>query len=328
MTIPPDELTRLYSGLVKLDPRLDEYKKRRDYITSEEYAVLHDLDSDPVNVATVCGWECEHCGALLIPTRYMPRPKGVRGLGIWLRPTSHGCLEEALHNEAHANAESIRKSNEAADRWTSQVKSAGLVGRLGDCLFSNFMPRDKWPQAMGLRADVEEYTKLLLAGELAEKNWLVLTGPVGTGKTHLAAAVINTVLGRGRSAYFRSWTQYLERIQATWNAGDNPERERESDILAELNKGWLVVIDDLDKRRSTEWVKGMLYSFLNTRYTNNLPTIITLNTPLSAPDPKAPGRLALHDIMGGAVLDRVIQSMWKYLEFNGPSYRSNLKINN
>ena len=74
--------------------------------------------------------------------------------------------------------------------------------------------------------------------------------------------------------------------------------------------------------------KGVLYSFLNERYNKKLPTIITLNTALHAADPLAPGRLALQEIMGGAVLDRAIQSMWKYLEFNGPSYRSKIKMNN
>ena len=245
------------------------------------------------------------------------------GLGQWIRPTEHGCIEEIEHARAYTAWEAERAAAASAARWREKLDLAGLAGRLAACTFTSFLPRKAWPALAGLKAKVQEYADALLAGELpGGKNWLVLVGPVGTGKTHLAAAVIREALQAGRPAYFREWTTYLQRIQATWDRRDDQGGERESDILAELQRGWLVAIDDIDKRRSTEWVKGRLFSFLNQRYNDQLPTIITLNIPLTAPDPRAPGRLALHDVMGGAVLDRTIESMHAYLEFNGPSFRS------
>ena len=325
MSIPIDERARLRHGLANLDPRSDAYNKRLAYIKSREYEVLHNPESDPQEVAEVCNWTCEHCKELLIPKRYQPRPRGVPGLGFWVRPTSHGCQPEKKHKRETQLEENLSLSNEKAAEWKRKLETAGLVGRLGECMFTNFMVRDSWPQAMDLKTKVEEYTTLLLTGQLQEKNWLLLSGKVGTGKSHLAAAVVLRVLRAGKSAYFREWTTYLKRLHASWNNRGLENQERESDILSELENGWLVVIDDLDKRKPSEWVKGTLYSFLNERHNKKLPTIITLNTELTAMDPVAPGRLLLQDIMGGPVLDRAIQSMWKYLVFDGPSFRSGQK---
>lgn len=309
------ELNDLIPGSKPFTKRL---KELRDHLESESFRISHDPDADPVKVAEVCNWRCSHCGALMPPKMFFKRPKGVAGLGFWIRPTEHGCEQEKAYLENHKKyLEQIERDKQRNERiW--QLKIAGLVGRLEHCTFDTFEPRNDWQDASGIKRRILSYASDILNGK-AIKNWLILSGPVGTGKSHLAAAVVHAVLNQGKVAYFRNWTQYLNRIQATFDGGAG---ETQSEIISELDKGWLVVLDDLDKRRSTEWVKGLLYTFLNNRYNKRLPTIITLNTPLGAVDPKAPGRLALHDIMGGAVLDRAIESMYDYIEFNGPSYRS------
>jgi DNA replication protein DnaC len=324
-----DTLAQDLSSLSRLSPHSDQYKRMKDWYTSHEWDLLRDPEADPYEVAFTYEWVCPHCGELTPPQRFLPDPFGRQGRGMWIRPTSHGCTEEREHQQETALEEAERKNAEAAERWRRRLEQAGLVGKLATATFDNYEARDNWPEALTLKNRVREYADDLLAGRLEPgHNWLVLAGPVGTGKSHLAAAVVRAALRDGKQAYFREWTTYLQRITTSWDKRDDPNAERESEILAELDQGWLVVIDDLDKRRSTEWVKGTLFSFLNNRYNAQLPTIITLNTPMDALDPKAPGRLALHDLMGGAVLDRTIESLWDYLEFNGPSFRSGKRWDN
>jgi len=125
----------------------------------------------------------------------------------------------------------------------------------------------------------------------------------------------------------------IEWTEVTWNPvtgctpvspACEPEDEREADIIAELTTGWLVVLDDLDKQNNTDWERETLYTFLNQRYVGLLPTVLTLNTALDAPDPLAPGRLALERVMGRAVLDRIYEVCWGVVEFDAPSYRSGM----
>jgi DNA replication protein DnaC len=294
-------------------------------ITTDQYIISHDKDADPIEVARVCEWTCRYCGELVAPKRFQERPKGVAGKGKWVRVYDHKCREQEESRRALKLWEDQQKADESSRLWYARMKRAGLIGRLEDCTFENFISRDDFVDAIDIKERVKNYIQALLAGKLKDKNWLVMAGTVGTGKTHLAAALVREALVAGKEAYFRSWTEYLQRIQASWDRRDDEQAERESDILDELNKGWLVVIDDIDKRRSSEWVKESLYSFLNTRHLNKLPTVITLNTRLQDTDPLASGRLALHDILGGAVLDRTIESMAAYIEFDAASYRSKKK---
>lgn len=167
---------------------------------------------------------------------------------------------------------------------------------------------------------------------LGPNNWLILYGQYGNGKSHLAAAVIREALahgwttpstGSGRGCYFRVWTEYLKRLQASWKPRpDDLEAEAEADIVAELQDGRLVVIDDLDKKDPTVWTRGVLYGVLNYRYNAELPTILTFNFGPDDADPRAPGRLALEEYLGRASLDRLIGAACDVIEFGGPSFRS------
>jgi DNA replication protein DnaC len=151
------------------------------------------------------------------------------------------------------------------------------------------------------------------------------------GKSHLAAAAIHEALNAGwTNCYFRVWPEYLRRLQVSWNRpkDDNGEwiGESEADITEEFQKGRLIVIDDLDKRQPTDWSRSVLYTALNHRYNAQLPTILTFNFGPDHVDPKAPGRMALENYLGGAIFDRLLQSVFDVIEFNGPSYRSGVTL--
>jgi DNA replication protein DnaC len=282
-----------------------------------EAQLLRDPHADPRAVAEEQGWYCPYCGQLTPPATFLADPWGRPGRGMWIAPTHHGCPQERALIEQQTHLEQERREAERARRRAELLAHAGLVERWSEATFGTYQPRREWPQAAVLRAGVQRYVASILAGETTH-CWLVLTGNYGTGKSHLAAAGVRAVLEAGRRAYFRVWPQYLKRLQLSW--GEDAE-EREADILEEMADGWLVALDDLDKRRDPSgWGREMLFSFLNERYNKRLPTIITLNTALTAPDPTAPGHMALEAITGGAVLDRIFE-MATVLDFSGPSYR-------
>lgn len=193
---------------------------------------------------------------------------------------------------------------------------AGLIGRLLECTFASFLPRPSCPQADTWRERVMTYCKALLEEKIRGRPWLVLHGDFGTGKTHLAVAVLRTMIDTGwREVYFRSWPVFLRRIEATFDPNYKNVKKpiSRTQIIEELASGSLVGLDDLDKRRPTAFSLDMAYEPLNTRYLKNLPTIMCFNSNPSSGEVEA--------FIGPAIADRILESAFDIIEFRGPSFR-------
>lgn len=277
---------------------------------------------EPERAARESGHICEHCGEPLLPdVRGFELPwDEEREQIVW--PDECGCeaSQEARAKELREQQEQERR--EAWGDWEDRLQRAGLVGWLSEARFVNFEPRDDFPGAMDCKQQVQEYADALLGGKLGRGSWLIMYGGYGTGKSHLAAAIIREALESGWQAYFRVWTEYLKRLQASWDHGTT---EATSEIEAELARGKLVVIDDIDKRRPTGWTREVLFTALNRRYNSGLPTVLTFNYGPDDRDSNAPGRLALEEYLGRATLDRLLE-VSTMIEFNGPSYRSGVRL--
>jgi DNA replication protein DnaC len=308
---------------------LDKSRQRQEQDSVKHRAALAKLSElGPQKAAESLGRYCQHCGKLQIPRieRYkLPWLDEPRETFLW--PRKCGCPEEAAAVELGAVQLKQQQERQAQTEWEQKLERAGLDGWLGRASFDNFAIRDEWPQVGKLRLDVLAYADALLGGTLEHKPWLILYGDYGTGKSHLAAAVVRAALeAKWPQCYFRVWTEYLRRLQNSWDTRGDDTAERQGDIEQELSTGRMVVIDDLDKRRPTGWSRETLFTALNHRYNLGLPTILTFNWGPEDADPKAPGRLALEEYLGRAMLDRLIGSAWRVIEFRGPSYRSGVEV--
>ncbi len=116
-------------------------------------------------------------------------------------------------------------------------------------------------------------------------GWLVIAGGNGAGKTHLAAAIANYRLERGRPALFVVAPDLLDHLRASY-APDSPVTydERFHQICATP----LLILDDLGAQQCTEWAWEKLYQILTRRRTDELPLVVTTNLDVS--DPRALNR--------------------------------------
>jgi DNA replication protein DnaC len=278
------------------------------------------LNLDAEQVARELDRRCKFCEALLIPEQF-PTPDRKRPF-TWLFPDRCGCPGEEADLAKREAERTISEAQIQQQLLKNRLKSAGLIGDLELATFDNFKPRNDWDGAEDAKKRAQDYLAAYYRGDTQEKPILLMTGQWGTGKSHLAAAVVHHVFNK---AYFRNWTDYLQRLQNSWSHRGNPEFEQEEDIINELREGDLVVIDDLDKRNPSEWVRSVLYPVINHRCNMGLATIITLNYGPDDADPRAPGRPILQTYFGVAVLDRIIGKTFDLIEFTGPSYRSGIE---
>ena len=108
------------------------------------------------------------------------------------------------------------------------------------------------------------------------RNGLFITGPKGTGKTHLAAAVANQLMQEGIGVVCMTMIDLLERIKETY-AQRRQWEASEGDVLNTYKEVPLLIIDDMGKEPPTEWAVSKIYTIINARYEAYLPTIVTTN---------------------------------------------------
>lgn len=102
-----------------------------------------------------------------------------------------------------------------------------------------------------------------------DSRGLRLIGPYGSGKTHLAAAIIHKLAENGVKSYFAVVPELLDIMRRDYD--DNNAMWRNVEYAS------LLVLDDLGAERPTEWTREQLYRLINSRYETLLPTVITTN---------------------------------------------------
>lgn len=106
--------------------------------------------------------------------------------------------------------------------------------------------------------------------ELFKENaGMIFCGPVGNGKTFAAACIANALIDRGIPVLMTSFPRIL-------NAGFD-----KSEIITQMRKYDLVIIDDLGTERQNEYALETVYFTIDERCKSNKPLIITTNLGLA-----------------------------------------------
>jgi DNA replication protein DnaC len=162
---------------------------------------------------------------------------------------------------AHAPA------NAAAPRWPRRASASFQITRS--------------PERRHIRECAENFVKSFtphtLDPDQISKNGLLLIGPVGSGKTHIAVAILREVIERGFTGRYWNIVDLLDELRASYDPS-SPASAWE--ILEEIEGADLLVLDDLGAEAPTGWVHDRLYQIINRRYEDNRPTIVTTNLEL------------------------------------------------
>jgi DNA replication protein DnaC len=209
----------------------------------------------------------------------------------------------------------------ATDRHAQLLRAARIPRRYEECSFDNYHPQGAptmpnfLSQAYALRDSkhlVDEYPNLDIG--------LLFIGPCGVGKTHLATAIIKSLmLGKGVNCLFYDFRDLLKEIQDSYNP---VSQSSELKVLEPVYEAEVLVLDELGASKPTDWVRDTMTQIINTRYNDRKVTIFTSNY---LDEITTPGEETLTDRVGVRLRSR-LHEMCKVVQIRGDDYR--LKIRN
>lgn len=130
---------------------------------------------------------------------------------------------------------------------------------------------------------------------------LILSGTVGTGKTHLSIGIANEVVANGHSALFSTAAGIVRRVRSSWGKNN----EDETAVMNIFIAPDLLIVDEVGVQSGSDNEHQILFEILNARYEACKPTILLTNLPLQDQTENGALRKGLKSFIGERLLDRM-----------------------
>ena len=229
------------------------------------------------------------------------------------------------------------------DRAARVLSRARIPTRYEHCDFENFDTKlydhETGPEFPAWNRSLEQaklvtdaFARDYPAGSAAG---LLIMGPCGAGKTHLAVSALRQIVMRGHSGLFYDYRELLKEIQGSYN----PESQTsELGVLEPVLTADVLLLDDLGASKPSPWALETVGHILNSRYNEKRITLLTTNyldtpTPTSAtPSPRLPSGQAVSPAREESLTDRLgmrirsrLYEMCRTVELFAPDYRREVR---
>ncbi len=161
----------------------------------------------------------------------------------------------------------------------------------------------------------------------AENKGLIISGPVGIGKTYMITALARRLAERGVSVRFVDFFQLISQIKGAY-----AENRSDQDILRPLIAVDVLVIDELGKGRNTDFEATVLDQLVMNRYNQNKILVATTNLSIQsrASDPSENGSFnylgSLEARVGTRIFSRLMETT-TFIEMKGEDFRRQVQKN-
>lgn len=151
----------------------------------------------------------------------------------------------------------------------ARLDAAGIPERYRDCTLENFS--DNTPSLAKAKTAAREFVDAYPGVEAG----LLLVGPAGRGKTHLACAILSELVAtKGVAGVYVDFSDLLVKITTSFRPDADFSKES---VLTPYAEAEFLVLDELGASKPHAWVLDVLYSLLNTRYNRKRITVATSN---------------------------------------------------
>ncbi len=212
--------------------------------------------------------------------------------------------EYALHDSQHpADLLSLVLQDEQLKRKSAAAKRLATRARFrSQCDIQN------WDDTQNRGITKAKLTDLKSLNFIKKKESIIITGPTGVGKTHLAIALGSLCCQANYSVLFQSASLLFETVHAEKAAG------RYLAYLEKLKKVKVLILDDFALKELTHDEANILLEILEERYESGI-NIVT-----SQVDPQGWNTLIQDPILREAVVDRLTHPT-DVVKMKGESFR-------
>jgi DNA replication protein DnaC len=228
---------------------------------------------------------------------------GVRYLGkreVWSKCPDCKEAEQAAERMEKARAEMERQQAKLSAMIDEACIPARFIGRT----FDNFRVNSQG-QAAALSV-AKEYAENF---KKHQKNGtgLIFSGLPGTGKSHLAAAILQGVMPDNAGLYI-TCMGLIRAVRGTWR---KDSEKSESEVLRSFCNVPLLVLDEIGVQYGTDGEQTIIFDVLDRRYREMRPTILLTNQATAG----------FKEFIGERSFDRLVETS-RWVAFDWESYRA------
>lgn len=270
-----------------MDRSLDAFNRATGGNFTGVSVSVDDLGSKEIN--------CQEHGAYITHgVRYMGRRE------IWSKCPDCKEAEDANERMEKARAEMERQQAKLAAMIDEACIPARFIGRT----FDNFRVNNPGQEsALSVAKEyAENFNKHLKNG-----TGLIFSGLPGTGKSHLAAAILQQIMP-GNSGLYITCMGLIRSVRGTWRKDSD---KSESEVLRSFCNVPLLVLDEIGVQYGTDGEQTILFDVLDRRYREMMPTILLTNQ----------AKQGFKDFIGDRSFDRLVETS-RWVAFDWDSYRA------
>ncbi|HAX5209039.1 TPA: ATP-binding protein [Escherichia coli] len=202
-----------------------------------------------------------------------------------------------------------RKRSEEINRQNHQARTEKILNRSGiqplhrKCSFANYQVQNE-----GQRYALSQAKSIADEFMTGHTNF-VFSGKPGTGKNHLAAAIGNRLMAKGRSVIIVTVSDVMSVLHASYDDGKSGEK-----FLQELCGVDLLVLDEIGMQRDTRNEQVTLNQIVDRRTASlrGVGMLTNLN------------HAAMSTLLGERIMDRMAMNGGRWVSFNWESWRPNV----
>ncbi|AUR84264.1 IstB-like ATP binding protein [Vibrio phage 1.052.A._10N.286.46.C3] len=143
----------------------------------------------------------------------------------------------------------------------------------------------------------------------------IFSGNPGTGKNHLAAAMCNELMSRGKSCLIITVNELMQKLRACYQQGTETSEDKFFKTMIDFD---LLILDEIGLQRNNDNERLALNQIVDQRVCRMKPTGMLTNLPAGSDDDS---EMTMNSLLGVRIMDRMRMNGGKWISFDWESFR-------